>query len=264
MSQDRYKTSIAFYQENWTKLQNLAAMQNTSPTAIINDLVDAYVNDKLPDNYEQRIEEKVYATLDTKITNATIEAIAQRVLLLLNSPKDNIKIAYATDATTIEVEAEDTSATNTIDATTIEVETIVETEDTTDATSTTNNNLTTEANNTTEATDATLELADEINEAIFTGGKSLKQKKATKTTKVTNNKNKSASSSEDKKTANLAKFKRYKASNNKKGYDDSYVAGKENLSKQTINRYRLGNRSPKTEFIERWGLNWNGSQWVKN
>lgn len=45
---EKHKATINFARENWIKLLNLAAMQNTSATAILNELVDAYVNEKLP------------------------------------------------------------------------------------------------------------------------------------------------------------------------------------------------------------------------
>lgn len=211
--QDKYKTSIAFYKDNWVRLQNIAAMQNTSPTAIVNELVEAYVNDKLPDNYEQRIEEKVYATLDTKISNATIKAIAERVAVLLQLSQNGSKTTNATNATN-----EDNDE----------------------------------------------NLIDVVNEAIFTGGASLKRNKATKATKTTKTTKATKATNKNKAEANVAKFRRYKASDNRKGYDDGYVAAKEGLTKAVVSRYRKGGRSPKAEFIERWGLNWNGEQWIEN
>ena len=63
---------------------------------------------------------------------------------------------------------------------------------------------------------------------------------------------------------NIAKFKQYSALDNRKSYTDKRVAETEGLKQQTVNRYRRGQRSPKPDFIERWGLNWNGSQWIKN
>lgn len=59
-------------------------------------------------------------------------------------------------------------------------------------------------------------------------------------------------------------FKRYKASDNKKGYNDGLVAAKEGLSRESVRRYRKGIRTPKPDFVERWGLNWNDTQWVRN
>lgn len=65
--------------DNWVKLQNLAAIQNSSCTAIIDQLIDAYVNEKLPDNYEQRIQEQVYNTLDTAISDNSLRRISELV-----------------------------------------------------------------------------------------------------------------------------------------------------------------------------------------
>ena len=214
--QDKYKTSIAFYKDNWVRLQNIAAMQNTSHTAIVNELVEAYVNDKLPDNYEQRIEEKVYATLDTKISNATIKAIAERVAVLLQPSQNGSKATNATNTT---------NATN---------------------------------------RDNDENLIDVLNEATEATKATKKQNKATKTTKATEATKATKATNKNKAEANIAKFRRYKASDNRKGYDDGYVAAKEGLTKAVVSRYRKGGRSPKAEFIERWGLNWNGEQWIEN
>lgn len=73
---EKHKTTIKFVKENWIKLQNLAAIQNTSPTQILNDYVEALVNDNLPKNYEKRIQDKVCGELDKHITDELVEAIA--------------------------------------------------------------------------------------------------------------------------------------------------------------------------------------------
>ena len=62
---------------------------------------------------------------------------------------------------------------------------------------------------------------------------------------------------------NLAKFKRGDVRDNKKTHSDLHVASSEGLTKETIRKYRKGDRSPKSEFIERWGLSWDGKGWVK-
>lgn len=212
MKQKRYKTSIAFNEENWIKLQNIAAIQNTSPTAILNDLLDAYVNEKLPDRYEEQIKEKVFLALNEKIDDYLVEGIAQKVVELIGSGKVQTVDLHLTDAT---------NATNaTFNATNA-------TSATKDATNTTN------ATKDIDVTNATSATKDTVPE-------------------------------DDKRKSNIAKFKRYKASDNKKSYNDSYVAAQENRSKTAVNRYRTGRRSPQQDFIDRWGLSWNGEQWIKN
>lgn len=198
----RHKATVKFVERNWIKLQNLAAIQNTSATAILNELVQAYVEDKLPDRYAERIEAEVNRVLDSKIEATLIDAIAEKVrekligtgrLIHRDSPD-------STDNTVLSEAREDTPTTDN----TVYLESV----------SSTDNTVSTEAPSKTEA--------------------------------------------------NLAKFKRYKASDRAKGHKDSYVAEKEGLATYTVSRYRTGKRSPSVEFIERWGLNWNGSEWLDN
>ena len=67
MEVKKHRTNIEIVKDNWIKLQNLAALQNTSPTRIVNDLIDSYVNEKLPEDYQERIDERVNKVLDDKI-----------------------------------------------------------------------------------------------------------------------------------------------------------------------------------------------------
>lgn len=204
----RHKATVKFVERNWIKLQNLAAMQNTSATAILNNLVEAYVDDKLPENYEERIQTEVYRVLDSKIEDSLIEAIAQRVQEKLGG---TVQIDLPND----EIEAE-------VAYSTADTDNTVNTANTDDTDSTSD----------TDSTDGTVN---------------------TDSTDIISRLN-----------ANLAKFKRYKVTDRSKGHKDRYVAEKEGLSTYTITRYRKGQRSPSAEFIARWGLNWNGSEWLEN
>lgn len=188
--------------DNWVKLQNLAAIQNSSCTAIVDQLIDAYVNDKLPDNYEQRIEEQVYKTLDAKIAEHMLTRISELVAAKLGHSVD---AAFSTDKTVDTVKK--TKKTKTDQKVENEVIAIVKSVDT-------------------DNTDDTDKTEAEIN---------------------------------------IARFQRHRAASNKISRPDSYVAAQEGLSRNTIRRYRKGERSPKKpEFIEKWGLNWDGSAWCLN
>ena len=205
---EKHKTTIKFVKENWIKLQNLAAIQNTSPTQILNDYVEALVNDNLPENYEKRIQDKVCGELDQRITDELVEAIALRVASHLRLKLDTDSTANTAKI----IKTVDVSRQKQIDNT--------------------------------DSTDESISIASTANTA----------KKKTKKKTV----------DPDRKAANIAKFKRYKASDNKRSYDDKYVASQEGVAKGTVWRYRKGERSPKQEFIDNWGLNWNGEQWIKN
>ena len=214
MPRTKRKTTIAFDPDNFVKLQNIAALQNRTVTDILNELIEGYVKGKLPDGYEERIKDKVFALVDQRVESDYLDAIAEKVASLLSS-----KISTTDTARTIDTIA---STTNPIAAPdSPKYQSFVIKPDTFEEKSTT-------------------DIA-----------RTAKKKTEDKTTK------------EDKQAANIAKFKRYKASDNKKSYDDQYVASQLGVGKETVRRYRKGLRSPKQEFIDAWGLNWNGTQWVK-
>lgn len=191
---------MALDSENWIKLQNLAAIQNSSCTAIVDQLIDAYVNDKLPDNYEQRIQEQVYSVLDNKISDKLITAIALRVSAILE-PKNTVK--------------------------TVDTDKIDQPEKNPKKTKSKSKNVENEIVSIIPNTASAVDTVD------------IKEK-------------------------NTALFTRHRAASNKKSHPDSYVAAQEGLARQTVRRYRKGERKPKPEFIEKWGLNWDGSAWCLN
>jgi hypothetical protein len=207
--------------DNWIKLQNLAAIQNSSCTAIIDQLIDAYVNEKLPDNYEQRIQEQIYSTLDTAISDHAINRISELVAVKLGFYKaDNQPYA------------------------------IEDTEDT-DSTENTEN---TENTDSTEDTDSTVK-------------KTKKNKKVeNEVIAIVKSPDTDSTDNTDKTEAeiNIARFQKHRAASNKISRPDSYVASQENLARQTIRRYRKGERKPKQVFVDKWGLNWDGSAWCLN
>lgn len=208
---EKHKTTIKFVKENWIKLQNLAAIQNTSPTQILNDYVEALVNDHLPENYEKRVQDKVFDELDQRISDELVESIALRVASHLRLKLDTDSTANtAENIKTVDVSKQKQIAN-------------------------------------TDSTDSTAK-------STSTASTANTAKKKTKKKVV----------DPDRKAANIAKFKRYKASDNKRSYDDKYVASQEGVAKGTVWRYRKGERSPKQDFIDSWGLNWNGEQWIKN
>ena len=214
MPRTKRKTTIAFDPDNFVKLQNIAALQNRTVTDILNELIEGYVKGKLPDGYEERIKDKVFALVDQRVESDYLDAIAEKVAILLSSEKSTTDTAR-----TINTIA---STTNPIAApNSPKYQSFVIKPDTSEKKSTT-------------------DIA-----------RTAKQKTEDKTTK------------EDKQAENIAKFKRYKASDNKKSYDDQYVASQLGVGKETVRRYRKGLRSPKQDFIDAWGLNWNGTQWVK-
>lgn len=205
----KHKTTIKFVEENWLKLQNLAAIQNTSPTAILNSLLDAFVNENLPENYEKRIQDRVYSELDKRIDDVMIDEIALRVAIKLGLKKDEV----LTEADPIE---------------------------------------------------AFVISEKPEKKQIFYADDTASTTKDTDISSTTSTTKKKKLSQEEKIAANLAHFQQYKASSNKKSYADSYVSAQEGLSRETVRRYRNGSRSAKPEFVERWGLNWNQTQWIKN
>ena len=210
MENKKKRTTIVFDADNWVKFQNIAAMQNTSPTQLLNELVASYVSNKLPENYQQRIQEKVFETLDKQIDKAQLEIIADRVFEIFWTR--NLSIDTIETVPTLPIEGITVPELN------------QELKDKTNAT------------NTTSATKANV----------------TNTTKATKLTK------------EEKIKKNLAKFRRYQASDNRKSYKDGDVAPQEGVTSKTINRYRIGIRSPGQGFIDRWGLSWDGKGWIKN
>lgn len=215
MPRTKRKTTIAFDPDNFVKLQNIAAIQNRTVTDILNELIEGYVQGKLPEGYEERIKDKVFALVDQRVESDYLDAIAEKVATLLLSKKSTTNTARTIDTSG--------STVNPIAApNSPKYQSFVIKPDTSEGKSTTDT------------------------------ARTAKKKTEDKTTK------------EDKQAENIAKFKRYKASDNKKSYDDQYVASQLGVGKETIRRYRKGLRSPKQEFIDTWGLNWNGEQWIKN
>lgn len=224
---DFHKSTIKFQADNWVKLKNLAAIQNTSPTQILNQLLDSYVNDKLPENYETRIKDKVHEELDRRITDIFLDTIALKVAERLNLDSSTTSTTNATDIDNTE---------NTIEVSATE-------ENTTSTTSTTRKPKTSSTSNTSNTT---------------------KKAKSPSTTNTTKKIKRLGLEEIERREANLDKFKHYLASDRKPTYKDIMVAAKEKLNKETIRRYRTGERTPKPEFIKKWGLNWNNTEWIEN
>lgn len=195
--------------DNWVKLQNLAAIQNSSCTAIIDQLIDAYVNEKLPDNYEQRIQEQVYSTLDSVISDQALNRISELVAVKLGFCKAGNE-PYAVD------DPFDTAKTD---------NTVEKTKKTKANKKTENQVIAIVKSPNTDKTDDTVKTEAEIN---------------------------------------IARFQKHRAASNKISRPDSYVAGQEGLARQTVRRYRKGERKPKQAFVDKWGLNWDSSAWCLN
>ncbi len=215
MARTKRKTTIAFDPDNFVKLQNIAALQNRTVTDILNELIEGYVKGKLPDGYEERIKDKVFALVDQRVESDYLDAIAEKVASLLSSQKSTTDTAR-----TIETEA---STLNPI-----------------------------AANDDPKYQNFILRTSTSEEKSTTDTARTAKKKTEDKTTK------------EDRQAENIAKFKRYKASDNKKSHDDQYVASQLGVGKETVRRYRKGLRSPKQEFIDAWGLNWSGEQWIRN
>ncbi len=215
MPRTKRKTTIAFDPDNFVKLQNIAAIQNRTVTDILNELIEGYVNERLPEGYEERIKDKVFALVDQRVDSNFLDAIAEKVASLLSSKKSTTDMASTIDTIA--------SSINPI---------------------------------------AVADSPKYKNFIVETG--TSEEKSTTNTASTAKKKTEDKTTKEDKQAANIAKFKRYKASDNKKSYDDQYVASQLGVGKETIRRYRKGLRSPKQEFIDTWGLNWNGEQWIPN
>ena len=229
---NKKKITILFDQEVWVKLQNIAAIQNTSASKILNVFAKSYVEGKLPEDYEQRIQEKVFEILDQQIEKSLIEDIADRVAFKLGLQNPLIETVEPSKVPEIFNQPEIRQVYDTYN---------------TDST----NEINTDSTGNTDSTAI----------VISTDNKDISDQK---TTDSTDNTDKKKLSAEEKKQLNIAKFRRYKASDNRKAYDDTWVATKEGKARESIRRYRKGIRSPNPEFIERWGLNWDGNQWIEN
>ena len=215
MPRTKRKTTIAFDPDNFVKLQNIAAIQNRTVTDILNELIEGYVNERLPEGYEERIKDKVFALVDQRVDSNFLDAIAGKVASLLSSEKSTTDTARTIDTIA--------STTNSI-----------------------------AAPNSPKYQSFVIEPGTSEEKSTTNTARTAKKKTEDKTTK------------EDKQATNIARFKRYKASDNKKSYDDQYVASQLGVGKETVRRYRKGLRSPKQDFIDTWGLNWNGEQWIRN
>ena len=66
------------------------------------------------------------------------------------------------------------------------------------------------------------------------------------------------------KQENLALLTRHKANVNKKRYTDEQVAKEVGLSQATLEAFRNGRRKPNSEIIKNWGINSDGTRWVRN
>lgn len=215
MPRTKRKTTIAFDPDNFLKLQNIAALQNRTVTDILNELIEGYVNGRLPEGYEERIKDKVFALVDQRVDSNYLDAIAEKVAVLLSSEKSTTDTARTIDTIA--------STTNPIAApNSPKYQSFVIKPDTSE------------------------------------------EKSTTDTARTAKKKTEDEMAEENRRAANIAKFKRYKASDNRKSYNDHYVASQIGVAQVTVWRYRRGERSPKQDFIDMWGLNWNGEKWIKN
>jgi len=76
----RYKATIEFEPDIWQGLQEVAALRNTNVTRLLNDYGRCLIEEKLPSDYESRIEAKIFEVLDRKTESELIEYISLRVL----------------------------------------------------------------------------------------------------------------------------------------------------------------------------------------
>ena len=272
----------------WIQLQNIAAIQNTTCTDLINEDIQARVANTVVPDLKAKIDRAVDDCLSNTIEDSLINAIADRVFERLVQKNRNLlpfKTVETIEASTDDLKAEIVKADidneepaswseyvsqeqevfyptedkdisfDELNKQTVETVETVE-NDNKEFVPTLTKTVKTVENNQDEKTVETVETVKNKNDEIIANiVETVETVETVKNTKL---------SKEEKIAANLAKFKQYRSIDNRKGYSDSFVAGQEGLSKATINRYRKGERSPKQDFIDRWGLSWNGNEWIKN
>ena len=286
---DKIRTTLEFNRSNWENFKTLAMQKGTTVTSLLNEFVESYVNREVPEQYKEAIELKISTYLDKIVENNMIEAISDRVSFRLGIDRQEIA-SQIIDVSTNEADEKiveqlkEISSTDSTDSIDTDTEAIFDkhTEniiyaDSTDSTDSIDNIDSVDSvdakevkeaksiinkKNDTEGTDSADD-EDIINNADSTDSKNI----TTDTDDIDDTDSKKINSEqtkEEKRQINIDRFKHYKASENRKGYNDRYVANEENLATTTVSRYRRGLRSPKQDFVDKWGINWNGEQWIKN
>ncbi|MEM9507534.1 MAG: hypothetical protein AAGA16_07565 [Cyanobacteria bacterium P01_E01_bin.35] len=225
------------------------------------------VNEQLPQGYEQSIKDKVRQQLDELVSESLINNIVCRVIDWLRTTdstqdtqkKENKAKTQGTQGTQVLDSEADTRLTQ-----------ITQKKESKVKTQSTRGTQVLESEADTQLTQDTHKEDNKVNTRLT----QITQKDKSIAFETTNRKEELEPKTkqkldrtevkEDKKIVNLGKFKYYKASDNRKAHDDAWVARQEGVSKETIRRYRKGIRSPKQDFIDRWGLNWNKTGWIKN